>query len=271
MTTGALIFAFNNAEINYVTMAAWSAGNIRRHLNIPTSLVTDQINPKFQDAYDQFDRVIVVEKPPAGTRHFQDIEKTVDWYNTNRMDAYTLTPYDRTLVVDADYVVANNNFKDYLENDKDFQCYKEAFEPVGAHGFDRLNIFGEHDFPMWWATVMIFRKSTAAQYIFDSMQMIRDNWQHYRDLYKIQRSTYRNDFALSIALGIYTGHTLKVDSFRNRMATVMPDHQLIQTGKDDYQINYTSTAGGPKYVRLRGVSFHAMGKRDLGAIVANPL
>ena len=83
MTTGALIFAFNNAEINYVTMAAWSAGNIQRHLSIPTSLVTDQINPKFQDAYDQFDRVIVVEKPPAGTRHFQDIEKTVDWFLNN--------------------------------------------------------------------------------------------------------------------------------------------------------------------------------------------
>ena len=271
MTTGALIFAFNNAEINYVTMAAWSAGNIQRHLGIPVSLVTDQIDPNLKDAYNQFDQVIVVEKPRAGTRHFEDFGATVDWYNTNRMDAYTLTPYDQTLVVDADYVVASDNFKQYLENDKDFQCYKDVFDPTAVNGIDRLNTFGEHSFPMWWATVMIFRKSAAAQYIFDSMQMIRDNWQHYRDLYKIQRPTYRNDFALSIALGIYTGHTLKVDSIKYRMATVMPDHQLVQTGKDDYQINYVSSDGASRYVRLQGVSFHAMGKRDLGAIVANPL
>lgn len=271
MTTGALIFAFNNDEINYVTMAAWNASNIQRHLDIPVSLVTDQINPDFKDVYDQFDRVIVVEKPQAGTRHFEDFGVTVDWYNTNRMDAYTLTPYDRTLVVDADYVVANDNLKEYLKNDKDFQCYKEAFELVGAHDFNSLNTFGEHNFPMWWATVMIFAKSTAAQYIFDSMQMIRDNWQHYRDLYKIQRPTYRNDFALSIALGIYTGHTLKVDAIKHRLATVMPDQKLTQTDIDDYQIDYTSTDGGPRFVKLRGVSFHAMGKRDLGAIVANPL
>ena len=47
--------------------------------------------------------------------------------------------------------------------------------------------------------------------------------------------------------------------------------QLVQLNKDEYQVNYTSSDGSSKYVRLRGVSFHAMGKRDLGAIVANPL
>jgi hypothetical protein len=108
MTTGALIFAFNNAEIDYVTMAAWNASNIQRHLGIPTSLVTDCIDPDLKDTYDKFDRVIVVEKPRAGTRHFEDIGATVDWYNTNRMDAYTLTPYDQTLIIDADFVVAND-------------------------------------------------------------------------------------------------------------------------------------------------------------------
>ena len=41
MTTGALIFAFNNSDIDYVSMAAWSAGNIRRHLGIGTTVITD--------------------------------------------------------------------------------------------------------------------------------------------------------------------------------------------------------------------------------------
>ena len=37
MTTGALIFAYNNDKINYVKMAAWTANNIKRHLKIPVA------------------------------------------------------------------------------------------------------------------------------------------------------------------------------------------------------------------------------------------
>ena len=271
MTTGALIFAFNNAEIDYVTMAAWNAGNIQRHVGIPTSLVTDRIDPDLTNVYDKFDRVIVVEKPQAGTRHFEDIGATVDWYNTNRMDAYTLTPYDQTLVVDADFVVANDVLTVSLTLDQDFQCFREAYDVTGTNDFTSLNTFGEHRFPMWWATVMLFKKSTAAQYIFDSMQMVRNNWQHYRDLYKIQRPTYRNDFALSIALGIYSGHTLKVDSIQHQMASALPQHRLQQLAKDEYRVEYSTDPKNKKYITLRGVNFHAMCKRDLGAIVANPL
>ena len=36
MTTGALIFARNNEQIDYESMARWSAKNIERHLGIPT-------------------------------------------------------------------------------------------------------------------------------------------------------------------------------------------------------------------------------------------
>jgi hypothetical protein len=41
MTTGALIFAFNNEQTDYVAMAGWSAERIRRHLKIPTAIITD--------------------------------------------------------------------------------------------------------------------------------------------------------------------------------------------------------------------------------------
>ncbi len=41
MTTGALIFAFNNEQTDYVAMAGWCARNIRRHLDIPVAIVTD--------------------------------------------------------------------------------------------------------------------------------------------------------------------------------------------------------------------------------------
>jgi len=55
------------------------------------------------------------------------------------------------------------------------------------------------------------------------------------------------------------------------LATVLPEHRLQQISKDDYRIEYSTSTGTLKYITLRGVSFHAMCKRDLGAIVANPL
>jgi len=39
---------------------------------------------------------------------------------------------------------------------------------------------------------------TSGMVIYDTMQMIRDNWTHYRQLYSVSENTFRNDFALSI-------------------------------------------------------------------------
>ena len=136
--------------------------------------------------------------------------------------------------------------------------------------FDGLNYFGLNRMPMWWATVMMFRKSNTAQYIFDSMNMVRANWRHYKDLYHITGSHYRNDYALSIALGIISGHTLQVDNIPFGLASVMPEHALTQLDIDYFEIAYTDQARKPKTLGWHGMDFHAMGKKHLGDIVANP-
>lgn len=68
MTTGALIFAFNNEHTDYLEMAAWSAQNIRRHLGIPVAVVTDVKDTGRNRAFDQ-----VIEATPStgGTRYFE--------------------------------------------------------------------------------------------------------------------------------------------------------------------------------------------------------
>ena len=103
MTTGALIFAFDNEQTDYVAMAGWSAKRIRRHLKIPTAVVTDA------DPTDRrlaaADQVINATPVSGGTRWFEDYQATVSWHNASRTDSYSLTPWDQTLVLDADYVV----------------------------------------------------------------------------------------------------------------------------------------------------------------------
>ena len=249
MKTGALIFARNNEKIDYVAMARWSARNIERHLGIPTHIVTD-------DATND------------NTRHFTDVGN-VTWYNHNRTDAYGLTPWDRTLVLDADYIVASNQLQSLLEVDQDFLAHGCAYDVTGCNTFEGLNSFGNNRMPMWWATVMMFRKSKQAELIFNSMQMIRDNWTHYRNLYKNTTATYRNDHALTIALGIVNGHTLDHNSIPWTLASLTPEHKLTQLDKDSYRVDYINTENKARWITLQQ-DFHAMGKQQLGEIVANP-
>jgi hypothetical protein len=249
MTTGALIFARNNEQIDYEAMARWSARNIERHLGIPTHIVTDDSTPS------------------TNTRHFTDVG-SVTWHNLNRMDAYRLSLWNRTLVLDADYVVASDQLRSLLNVDQDFLAHRWAYDVTGCNTFDGLNYFGNNCMPMWWATVMMFRKSKQAELIFDSMQMIRDNWTHYRNLYKNTNATYRNDHALSIALGIVNGHTVDHPGIPWELASLTPEHKLTQLDQDRYRVDFVNTENKARWIELRQ-DFHAMGKQQLGEIVAN--
>ena len=264
MTTGALIFAFNNEQIDYVAMANWSARNIHRHLDIPVCVVTD----KEPATPNVFDRVIIAATVDAGQRYFSDYDSNVTWHNTNRMDAYTLSPWDQTLVLDADYVVASDQLRTVLNSRQDFVCHRWATDITGLRTFEDLNYFGNHRMPMWWATVMMFRRGTNAELLFEMMQMIRDNWMHYRNLYKNPVPTYRNDHALSIALNTLNGHTLCVDAIPGTLASLTPEHRLTQLDVDSYRVDFSTPDKKSRWIMLTQ-DFHAMGKQQLGAIVAN--
>ena len=265
MTTGALIFAFNNEHTDYLAMAAWSADRIRRHLDIPVAVITD-----CTDAIrlNKFDQVISADPVAGGTRYFDDYKETVTWYNASRTDAYSLTPWDQTLLLDADYVVCGDELKLVLASPQDFMCHRLAWDITAQDYFEGLNRFGQHKVPMWWATVIMFRKSNMSQYIFDSMNMIKQNWKHYKDLYHITGSHYRNDYALSIALGIVSGHTLKVDNIPWNLASILPEHEVTQIGQDAFEIKYQDQ-DRLKRTTWHSMDFHAMGKKHLGDIIAS--
>lgn len=249
MTTGALIFARNNEQIDYVAMAEWSARRIQRHLGIPTHIVTDD------------------SEISSNSRHFEDVG-TVTWHNLNRMDAYQLSPWDRTLMLDADYVVATDQLQSVLQADQDFLAHDRAYDVTGINDFSGLNSFGAHAMPMWWATVVMFRRSRHVELIFDAMRMIRDNWTHYRNIYGNRNATYRNDHALTIALGTVNGHTLDHPTIPWGLASLTPQHQLTQVDEDCFRVDYITAENRPRWITLTQ-DFHAMGKRHLGDIVAS--
>lgn len=249
MTVGALIFAINNGATDYLALANWSADNIKRHLGIPTHIVTDQ------------------SVPGANHRHFPDLGH-VAWHNTSRVDAFDLSPWDRTLLLDSDYVVASDQLRVLLEADRDFLAHQSAFDVTGCNDFRGLNFFGAHDMPMSWATVVMFRRSVLAADIFACMRMIRDNWTHYRNIFKIRSATYRNDHALSIAQMICHGHDMTIDAIPWPLASLTPEHQLLKTAQDRYRVDFVNTENQNRYIEFSH-DFHAMGKKQLEAVIAD--
>jgi len=266
LTTGALIFAFNNEKTDYVKMATWCAKRVRHFLSIPVAIVTDSTDPGLSS---EFEHVINVAPQLGGTRYFEDYADSVSWHNAGRTDAYSLSPFEQTLVLDSDYVVCGDQLRRVLGAPQDFLAHRKAFNVARAEE-PFLDSFGNHKFPMWWATVMMFRKSPTAQYIFDSMAMIKNNWQHYRDLYNIPEKNYRNDYALSIALGIVSGHTLKVDSIPWPLMSATPEVELTRDVFESgelWHMKYTDVTGMPRTLGFFGQDFHAMGKRHLETVI----
>jgi hypothetical protein len=265
MKRGVVIFAYNSGEIDYQALAQWSAARIRRHLDLPTTLITDTVPVDTVG----FEDVIITTAEAGGTRHFSDFGHNITWYNGNRMEVCNLSPYDETLVLDADYVVCSSQLNLLFEMPQEFLAPVTAYDITNTRTFDDLNWFGTNRMPMAWATVMRFNRSLLSNSIFEMMLMIRNNWQHYRNLYGILQSTYRNDYALSIALNTLHGHQGRWPSIPWKLASVVPDHELEYIDPDTFKVSYKTSNSMSKHVTISGQDFHAMGKKHLGDIVAS--
>jgi len=265
MTTGALLIAINNQQVDYVALAAWSSDRIRRHLAIPVALLTDDVG----DHADSFDHVITISRPDDHSVRNINNTGRVTWYNSNRADAYDLTPWDRTLLLDADYVVASDVLAPVVQSDLDFAVHRWAHDVTGQNDFSGLNWFGQYRMPQWWATVIAFSKTPTARIIFDSMRMVRDNWTHFRELYSNRERLYRNDQALSIALAIESGHTLHTTDIPWSLATVMPHCSIAMLENDSFRIEYQDTENRPRYIHTHGQDLHVMAKDQLENMVAD--
>lgn len=264
MKTGALLFAHNNKTYDYVKLAEWTAINVIRHLDLPVTLVTDH-DAQVSDGI--FDMVIRIDPGAGSLRYFNDTNSSDYWYNDSRVQSYDLSPYDRTLVLDSDYVVASPVLRLPMVSHVEFLCHKRA-NAVGMSSDWEANYFGQHRFPMAWASVMVFSKTSSVKFIFESMKMVQRNWQHYKNLYQVGKMHYRNDYALSIALGLYTGHSQIFHSIPWNLLTVLPEHTIERSDAlDKYKIKYKNLEGKQQWLDLNLKDFHAMCKNSLGELV----
>lgn len=210
MTKGIIIFARNNENYNYAEMAVVCAGFARKNLKKfdEICLITDTStyygNKDIIDA--AFDRVIEQEDVVVfgNTRLYKDTaenSKPTTWKNLDRSDAYKLSPYDETLVIDADYFIMSPALDNVWGSVNDFMINSRYRDVAGRHDGNVLYL-DDFTIPMVWATVFYFKKSDYAENLFYIIEMIKKNYKYYCTLYNAPSGLYRNDYVFSMALHI---------------------------------------------------------------------
>jgi hypothetical protein len=252
MTQGVLMFAFDNDWVKYTRFAAWSAKRIHRYLGLPVSLITNST-----DVTDPvFDQILSQPAKANGVRQGT-------WYNLDRYLAGKMSPYDQTLLLDADYVVCGDQLACLFDSNQDLLAMTTAYDVTGRSDYHDLNTMGRHAMPSAWATVIYWRRSVLAQQVFNFMGMIQQNWQHYKDIYGIQERRFRNDYALAIALNTMHGHRATWPAIPWSMANVGPDCVIASRSADTFDVTYELSSKTQRRVRISAQDFHVMDKTQM--------
>jgi hypothetical protein len=276
MSIGAILFAQNNSTVDYIKLAVFSARRIVRHLDIPVSLITDNQQWLLDHYVDHpFDKIIEI---PAETtpqqKYFNDgslASQKLEWKNKSRSSVYDLTPYDRTLVLDSDYIISSNILKNALDNEHDFQIYNKSFDLAGWRKVEEFKRINQYSIPFYWATAFIFNKSEIMQCFFDLVTYVKSNWLYFRNLYNIEHSVFRNDFAFSIAINIMNGKTNGEFAIElpGTMSYVIDKDILVDIIDDKIHVLIEKQNHPGEYIlsKTQGIDLHVMNKLSLSRFI----
>jgi hypothetical protein len=268
MTRGAILIAHNNNN-DYYRMACWAAKRINHFLGIPVTIITDQntldttaARPSNSGSY-QFDHTILIDPDRTNKMH------KMSWFNKSRHLVYELTPYDETLVLDTDYVVNSEELLKTFSLPSDFVCYTSA-KYIFADEPNEL--ISEVFQGTYWATVLRFRKGQRAQDIFHMITTIQENYDYYGELYKFLSNTFRNDYALTIALRTVNGQLeLPQDSIPGQLQHLDSSGKVEMLDYNRFKLIHDVDIRGrlrPAYIEIVDRDFHMLGKPEFMNMIA---
>lgn len=247
---GVLLFAFNNGVTDYFEMAVRTAKRVRKFLDLPVTVVTDS-NTDISNYDDVFDKIIT---EPSDKSNIKD---RVIWINKGRHKAYELSPYDETLVLDTDYLINSDMLLKPFDLYDDFMCHKTTeFVLIPKTQQERVS---NKFINSCWATVMYFKKTERTKQIFDCMEMIQNNYQHYVNVFDMVSMMYRNDYSLTIALWIVNGHSENLNDYIPWPLLHLNQQVLAHRINETEYIFFNDKN---KYITMKDVDFHLLSKKN---------
>ena len=261
MSRGVLLFAFNIKDVNYYEMAVSCAKRVNHFLKLPVTIVTNIESLPTTHHYI-FDNVVIAPSDGPNKKG-----KNL-WLNKGRYRAYEFTPYDETLLLDTDYLVNSNQLNRLFDLYDDFMCAKDVSFLMSEK--DEQEVISTYSFTTMWATVMIFRKTHRVKQIFECLEMVQKNYDHYASLHHFASGMYRNDYAITIALRIVNGNTFdKKDYIPWNLVHLGKEATAHRVHESPFNTEYLiiSNDEKPKYIFTKDVDFHCMSKSNFMNVV----
>jgi hypothetical protein len=233
-------------------MACYTASRVNKFLDLPVTVITDESSISGSDYV--FDRVITREPDRSNTKNRST------WINKGRYQVYELTPYDETLLLDTDYMINSQQLLETFTYSTDFVCHRacswllqetstEYFKPNGLQSL--------------WATVVAFQKTSRVEQIFQMIEQIQRNYQHYSQVYGFLPYTYRNDYALTVALKTVNGHLArKQDHLLWNLLNVSNDVKLYRETDTTYTAVLRTFDNKQSYIKISDTDFHMVNKEN---------
>jgi hypothetical protein len=266
MSEGAVIFAYNTEFFNYVAMADLAAGLAKKNLGIHTTIITDA--ESLESHYLEYaDAVILEENHQTNQRvfHLPDASIKSKWRNKGREQAYALSPYEKTLLLDSDYLIFTDRLKHVFDSNNHFACFKDVSDLTGQNSFESDKKISSNGIYMWWATAVYFDRSDFSADVFKTVNMVKDNYEFYSALFGFSGATYRNDFAFSIAVHLMAGYRNTDDySFPWPLPTLTSTAviQEFRPPTTEFVVNYYNSLNSKNIVtKFSGTDVHVMNKQ----------
>lgn len=252
MNKGILIFAHNNGVVDYVKLATISAHYAKKFLNCPISLVTDSNTVSTTHISEVFDSIIIAESKLDNTRTLNGVNQ--HFVNDTRLKAWSLTPYDTTLIIDADYIVLSPKLSEYWNVDESFMMAEGVidFLNIGQEQISKKTL------PLKWATTIMFKKDDISKTVFSTAEHVKNNYKFYSDLYDFSTASYRNDYAFTIAEHIVYGLNQDKVSLPKVLFLNKQSDQLIHVSDDHIWFNYDNNA-----IKIKGSDIHILNKETV--------
>ena len=274
MNNGIIIFAHNSKEIDYALMSIIAGGLAKKHLHVPVSLITDlstiswlKQSHKYEKALAVFDKIIEIPSPQTTNHrrlHDGTVSTVVPFVNASRCDAWTVTPYDRTLLIDSDYLIFTDSLSKYWDCNTNIMISPGMLGINGDRGGVLDQWVVDEGVPIYWATTVMFTKNNESKIFFDLVSFIKQNYLTYSEIFKFNPAIFRNDIAFGIAKHILNGY--EIDKFNN-----LP---LVLTSSDKdiiHSVNATGikliindpTANNTLLVNITNRDIHVMNKQAI--------
>ncbi|MCK5611913.1 hypothetical protein KAR91_59130 [Candidatus Pacearchaeota archaeon] len=278
---GYLLHAFGNKDLDYGKLAICCALSIKSNLKINhTTVVMDEWTKKWLETSiskdilsTAFDTIIIPEgKFQTGKRrHFDSpwVSFKSDFNNQSRVFSYRYSPYDETILIDSDFIIMNDSFDSIWDLNEDLMINNKAVDlqndQFGSVEDKRLS---NHGIPLYWATVVYFRKSEMSEIFFNLVDYIREEYNFFQFLYGFSEGFYRNDYSFSIAAHILNGYISSgIRSLPEDFLIMSYPKDTIAKLIDSNEIIFCSTNKVEEWkttlVNIKELNLHIMNKREI--------